>query len=162
MQVSLIAMNEEAFSDYLKMAIPAYAQDNVEAGRWDESEALERSEKAHESLLPDGVETGDNYLFRIIENESSNNIGHIWVKVEDNIHTKSAFIYDIEICETSRRKGYAKSALGSIEKIVADLGATSLGLHVFAKNSAAIALYNSIGYQTVGHNMQKPIGLKGS
>jgi ribosomal protein S18 acetylase RimI-like enzyme len=161
MPVSLIAMNEETFSNYLAVAIPAYAQDNVDAGRWGQADALERSEKAHDALLPDGIETRDNYLFNIIDNESSN-VGQIWVKIEDNIRTKSAFIYDIEICESSRRKGYAKSALGCIEEIVADLGATNLGLHVFAGNSAAIALYNSIGYQTVGHNMQKPIGASGS
>lgn len=159
MPISLIAMNEDAFSDYLETAIPAYARDNVDAGRWDESGALERSRKDHEALLPNGVETCDNYLFNIIENESSNNVGYIWVKVEDNIRTKSAFIYDIEIYEAFRRKGYAKSALGRIEKVVADLGASSLGLHVFKQNSAAIALYNSMGYQTVSHNMQKPIQL---
>ena len=70
-------------------------------------------------------------------------------------HTKSAFIYDIEILEQYRRKDHAKSALNSIEKIVADLGATSLGLHVFKQNIAAIGLYQSIGYQTVSLYMQK-------
>jgi ribosomal protein S18 acetylase RimI-like enzyme len=133
----------------------------MDPGRWDQADALERSKKAHESLLPDGIETGDNYLFNIIDNESSN-VGHIWVKIEDNIRTESAFVYDIEICESGRRKGYAKSALGRIEEVAADLGATNLGLQVFAGNSAAIALYNSIGYQTVGHNMQKPIGANGN
>jgi ribosomal protein S18 acetylase RimI-like enzyme len=157
MQVLLIAMNEESFSNYLQIAIPSYAKDNIDSGRWEESEALARSRKAHESLLPEGVATINNYLFNVIENESKENLGHIWVKVEDNIHTKSAFIYDIEIFEQYRRKGYAKFALGCIEQVVADLGATSLGLHVFNHNSAAIGLYNSIGYQTVSHNMQKPI-----
>ena len=83
------------------------------------------------------------------------------LQVEDIIRTKSAFIYDIEIYEAHRRKGYAKSALGHIEKVVADLGASSLGLHVFNHNSAAINLYNNIGYQTVSHSMQKSIRATG-
>ena len=157
MKVSLKAMNEESFSDYRKQAIPAYAKDNVESGRWEKSEALERSEQDFDRLLPEGLGSKSNYLFNVIENESGKNVGHIWVKVEDNIRTKSAFIYDIEIYEHYRRKGYAKSGLRCIEKVVADLGATTLGLHVFNYNSAAMALYNSIGYQVVSHNMSKVI-----
>ena len=160
MSVSLIKMNEDDYAKYLELAIPAYAKDNVDSGRWDESEAIERSQKAQDTLLPDGVATKDNYLFTIVESLTGINVGHIWVKLEENIRLKSAFIYDIEIYETERRKGYAKSALAVIEKIVTDLGASSLGLHVFKQNSAAIALYNSIGYQTVSHNMQKPIKKK--
>lgn len=162
MKVSLVPMNEEAFSNFLQMAIPAYAKDNVDSGRWEESEALERSKKAHESLLPEGLATKNNYLFTIHEIEDKNNVGHTWVKIDDNVSTKSAFIYDIEILEPYRRKGFAKSALVNIEKIVGNLGATSLGLHVFNHNSAALALYNSIGYQTVSHNMQKPIQITGT
>ncbi|OBT13285.1 GCN5 family acetyltransferase [Vibrio sp. UCD-FRSSP16_10] len=157
MKVSLKMMNREAFSEYLKIAIPSYAKANIDSGRWDESEALERSEKAHETLLPDGERTKNHYLFNITENNSQNRVGHIWVKIEDNCHTKSAFIYDIEIYEAHRRNGYAKSAFECIEKRVAELGATSLGLHVFKQNAAAIALYSSIGYQIISHNMQKPI-----
>ncbi|GEA52278.1 N-acetyltransferase [Vibrio inusitatus NBRC 102082] len=157
MQVSLEIMDREAFTEYLKIAIQSYAKVNVDSGRWDESESLERSEKAHETLLPDGERTKNNYLFTITENNSQNRVGHTWVKIEDNIHTKSAFIYDIEIYEAHRRNGYAKSALGCIEKIVTELGASSLGLHVFNQNAAAIALYRSIGYQTISHNMQKTI-----
>tara|TARA_B110000238_G_C16113773_1_gene433898 strand:- start:411 stop:890 length:480 start_codon:yes stop_codon:yes gene_type:complete len=157
MQVSLKAMNEKSFSDYRKLSIPAYAKDNVDSGRWQESESLERSTLDFDRLLPEGVVSKNHYLFNIIENESSKNVGYIWVKLEDNIRTKSAFIYDIEINKSFRRKGYAKSGLRCIEKVVAELGATSLGLHVFNHNSAALALYNSMGYQTLSHNMQKTI-----
>lgn len=155
MKVSLKAMSEMEFSDYLKGAIPAYAKENTESGRWEETDALERSKKEYELLLPQGRDTKDNYLFNVIENTSNNKVGYIWVKFEVNIRTKSAFIYDIEIFESHRRKGYAKSGLSCIEKVVTDMGATNLGLHVFNHNSAAIALYNSIGYRKISCNMQK-------
>ena len=157
MQVTLALMNEESFSTYQKQAIPSYAKDNVDAGRWEEADSLERSEKDFKRLLPDGGQTKDNYLYNIIEDISGKNVGHIWVKLEDNIRTKSAFIYDIEVHEQYRRNGYAKSALFCIEKVVADLGAISLGLHVFNNNPAALALYKSINYQVVSLNMQKAI-----
>lgn len=155
MQVSLKAMNGVAFSEYQKRAIPHYAKENIKSGRWNESEALEKSKKYFELLLPEGIETKDNYLFNILEKKNSVSVGYVWVKIIDNIGTKSAFICDIEIYEFCRRKGYAKSGLNCIEKVVADVGATSLGLHVFNHNAAARALYNSTGYQTVSHNMQK-------
>ena len=155
MSVSLKAMDKSAFSAYKKQAIPAYAKDNVNAGRWAESDALARSEKEFERLLPDGVNSQDNYFFDIIENKQEQNVGFVWVKIEHHFNTKSAFIYDIEIAEAYRQQGYAKAGLSDIEKVVTDLGATRLGLHVFNNNAAAMALYKSIGYQMVSHNMNK-------
>ncbi|GLS92062.1 N-acetyltransferase [Psychromonas marina] len=157
MEISLKAMDKTAFTAYRKQAIPAYAKDNVESGRWDESDALARSKQDLDRLLPQGVATDNHFLFNIIEQDRSRKVGHIWLKLEENMRSKSAFIYDIEIDESYRRKGYAKSALAGIEIVAAELGATSLGLHVFNYNDAAMALYKSIGYQVVSHNMQKVI-----
>ncbi|WP_216638423.1 GNAT family N-acetyltransferase [Endozoicomonas arenosclerae] len=150
-------MNEAEFSDYLETAIPAYAKSNVDSGRWHESEALDRSRKTYNDLLPVGKETENNYFYHVIEDVNQQKVGQIWVKIIDNIHTRSAFIYDIKIDELYQRKGYAKSALNTLESIVASFGASSLGLHVFSQNSAAIRLYNSVGFQTVSLNMQKNI-----
>lgn len=157
MQVSLKTMDNDAYCDYLQQALPAYAKDNIESGRWQKSDALARAQQAFQRLLPKGLKTENNYLFNIIADESSTDVGYIWVKIEENIDTKSAFIYDLEIYENQRRKGYGKSALACIEEVISTLGANSLGLHVFKHNAAAMALYNSIGYQVVSHNMQKNI-----
>ena len=157
MSVSLKTMNEVSFAEYLKAIIPVYANDNVESGRWEKSEALERAKKDYARLLPQGLESENDYLFNVIENISSKDVGYIWVKVEEHNQTKSAFIYDVGIDENYRRKGYARAALYCIEKVVADLGVTSLGLNVFNHNVGAQALYNSLGYQVVSHNMKKSI-----
>ena len=154
MQVSLKLMSEETFREYLNLVIPSYANDNIESGRWDKEGALERSKKEYDHLLPEGLESKNNYLFNVVEHNNNNNVGYIWVKVD----SKSAFIYDIGISEDYRRKGYAKSALNLIEGVVSKLGVTSIGLHVFNQNSGAQALYNSFGYQVVSHNMRKVIG----
>lgn len=157
MQVSLVSMNHYEYLAFIEMAIPAYAQANIDSGRWDVSDALERARNSYNSLLPQGIETQENYIFIIKETISNEKVGHIWVKVEEAVPTKPAFIYDVEIYENYRRKGYGKSALQAIEKYVSTLGAKSLGLHVFSHNSAARALYESAGYRVSGHNMQKII-----
>lgn len=153
MKVSLKPMNEETFREYLNLAIPSYANDNIESGRWDENGSLERSKKEFDHLLPEGLESKNNYLFNVIEHNNNNNVGYIWVKVDST----ASFIYDIGIYKDYRRKGYAKSALNLIEGVVSKLGVTSIGLHVFHQNSGAQDLYNRLGYQVVSHNMCKVI-----
>ncbi|ROS02057.1 acetyltransferase (GNAT) family protein [Sinobacterium caligoides] len=155
MSTSLQAMSEEDYSRYFQSAISSYAKANVDSGRWPEAEALQRAKEAHDKLLPAGLATEDNYFFHLVSAEQQQPVGHIWVKLENNVNSTSAFIYDIEINPSYRRRGYAKSALANIEKFVTELGASSLGLHVFNHNAAAVALYHSVGYQTVSHNMQK-------
>ena len=71
MQVSLKAMNEELFSEYLALVIPSYAEDNIESGRWDKLGALERAKKEYDSLLPDGLGSHNNYLFTVIASKNS-------------------------------------------------------------------------------------------
>ena len=43
MDISLKPMNEDSFSEYLNQVIPAYANENIQSGRWDELGALNRS-----------------------------------------------------------------------------------------------------------------------
>ncbi len=155
--VFLKVMDDEAFCHYLEIAIPAYADDNISSGRWEASDALERSKQSYTDLLPQRHETKNNSLFNIIVSGRQETVGHIWIKIEDHTHTKSAFIYDIEIYKVHRRNGYAKAALSCIESVVAEMGASSLGLHVFNNNPGAINLYESIGFQAVSQNMQKKI-----
>ncbi len=46
----LVPMTQSEYDEYLKHLIPDYAADNVRAGYWDESEALEKSRQQIEAL----------------------------------------------------------------------------------------------------------------
>ncbi|MEX1071058.1 MAG: hypothetical protein WEC37_00380, partial [Anaerolineales bacterium] len=63
MAVHLTPMSKDEFKEYLEHLIPDYARDNVEAGYWDEKEALERSRKSVTDLLPNGVNTPNHHIF---------------------------------------------------------------------------------------------------
>jgi ribosomal protein S18 acetylase RimI-like enzyme len=59
-----------------------------------------------------------------------------------------AFIYDIEVAEEQRRRGYGREILDAAARAAADLGARELGLNVFGFNEGARALYEKAGYAT--------------
>lgn len=157
MSIVLKEMREDSFEKYLDKAIPAYASDNIESGRWPKEGAHERSRSDHERLLPDGIHTENNYLFDTYSNHDNCIVGFIWLSVEINSGVKSAFIYDIEIFEGYRRQGYAKLALSSVEEFVKELGIDKIGLHVFRQNISAQSLYEAAGYSVASSNMVKSL-----
>ena len=153
--VRLIPMTENELEVHLEKSIPEYAAENVAAGYWSEEEALERSRKAFTNLLPQGVNTENNYLLRIQLEESGEKIGVIWMKHE--MPRPHGFIYDFVLDETQRGKGYGKQTMLALEEFANGLGLQTIGLHVFANNVAAMKLYKGLGYEVTSQNMTKKL-----
>lgn len=151
--VRLVPMTESEFEVYLENVIPAYAADKAGAGDWSKEEALELSRKSYQELLPEGLQTENNYLFRIQLEESEEKIGMVWMKHE--APRPHGFIYDIELDEEQRGKGYGKQAMLALEEFGKGLGLETIGLHVFAYNTAAMKLYKGLGYEVTSQNMTK-------
>jgi hypothetical protein len=63
--LQLTEMNSAEFDAYLAYGIQDYADMNVQAGIWSQDEALEKSRRAHQELLPSGMHTPDHYFYRI-------------------------------------------------------------------------------------------------
>ncbi len=154
--VQLTPMVQEEFEVFLARNIKEYAEENIKAGYWAEDEALERSRKDHERLLPDGLTTKDHYLFTI-ESETGEKVGLIWLRAELASPVPSGFIFDLYIEEAFRRKGYAKQAMLELENRARELGLKKLALHVFAHNTAAQALYDQLDYKVSSLNMTKTL-----
>ncbi|HSI59510.1 MAG TPA: GNAT family N-acetyltransferase [Ideonella sp.] len=153
--IELVPMSETAYGAYLQASIADYAEENVASGRWLEAEALARSRASYESLLPQGLATPDNHIFEIRQSGSVQTVGYLWVAVVVRNGDRSAYIYDVSIHPPYRRRGYAKAAFEALEPVVRGLGLGSIGLHVFAHNPGAQALYEKLGYAVTGLNMQK-------
>jgi len=150
-------MLENEFSTYLEKTIPGYARENIRAGYWSEEEGLQKSRESLERLLPDGVSTKNQYLYKIQDVEMGQNIGIIWLNTRLDSPKPTGFIYDIEIDEEFRGKGYGKQAMLALEEKARELGLASIALHVFAHNTTAVGLYEKIGYKTRSMNMTKDI-----
>jgi ribosomal protein S18 acetylase RimI-like enzyme len=67
------------------------------------------------------------------------------------------WIYDLEIFERFRRKGYAKRTLEAAEREAKELGIDQMELHVFGHNAPARALYEKAGYAPTSIVMAKQL-----
>jgi ribosomal protein S18 acetylase RimI-like enzyme len=149
----LIPMTQPEYEAFVERAIPEYAADNVRAGYWSDSEALEKSREGYEKLLPKGVQTENHYLYTLYDADEA--VGMVWIRADLQSSIKSGFIFELYVNEKFRGKGYGKQAMLLIEEKARELGLKSLGLHVFAVNNVARNLYESVGYEVSSLNMTK-------
>ena len=155
--VRLEPMNEHEYGSFIQREINDYAAENVAAGRWLQDEAMVQSTEAHESLLPSGRETANQYFFIVREEGTGEEVGAVWVAMSEQAREKEAFVYYIEMLEGSRGKGFGGLTLMAVEKKARELGASKISLHAFWHNQRAISLYRRIGYAVTSVNMSKRI-----
>lgn len=154
----LSPMRPEAYGPYFEAAVRAYAKDNVAAGRWPAQGAVERARADFESSLPQGLATPDNFLFEILASDHGPSVGILWFAIQTRNGLRSAFVYDFEVKPEWQRQGHGLRAFQALEPIVAAMGLSTIGLHVFGHNPGAQALYAKLGYGVTGINMAKHLG----
>jgi ribosomal protein S18 acetylase RimI-like enzyme len=149
-------MTAPEYEVWLAEAIPGYAADKVQSGRWTQEESLERAREEYAQLLPHGVETADNHLYTVLD-ESGAAVGSIWFAEASRVGYKVAYVFDVVILPGQRRRGHARRAFAAVERVAAKLGLAGVALHVFGHNTAARALYAELGYQPTNINLYKPL-----
>jgi len=145
-------MTQPEFEAFLERSIPEYAAEHVRAGNWLESESLEKSRKKFDELLPQGLNSADNLLYTLYDDDQA--VGMIWMKIKTQ-PAKNGFIYDVFIEERFRGQGHGKSLMLLLEEKAREMELKSLGLHVFGSNQVARKLYETIGYETTDVMMSK-------
>lgn len=151
----LTPMTQSEYDVFLEQAVVEYAEDNIRAGYWDESEAIGKSRKEFERLLPKGLESENHFLYTVYDGETM--VGLIWLRANKDRPVPSGFIFGLRIEEEFRGRGYGKQTMLLIEEKARELGLKSMGLHVFGVNTVARNLYESIGYEISSLNMQKQL-----
>ncbi len=152
-------MNETDFKVYYDHLIQTYAEDNVIHGDWDENEAFDLAKFQMKALLPNGLNSSDHYLFSLFHEKLNMNIGQLWVQIQEIKTTKKAFIFDIEIFDVFRGKGFGTEAIKVLEEWLIASGVKSLGLHVYASNPVARELYLKSGFTDMSYNMVKTLNI---
>ena len=115
--VQLVTMSEPEYQQWLAALIVNYAQEHVASGTWTSETALQKSKEQIMTLLPDGLQTKDQYLYAIMTEELRQNVGVLWFgRFQHGDGTPCAYVYDVEIAEPFRQRGYASQAFRELEK----------------------------------------------
>jgi ribosomal protein S18 acetylase RimI-like enzyme len=150
----LLPMTEVEYATWCIESTDTYKNEIIKSG-FTEAEAQKKAREDFERLLPDGLKSKDQFLFTI--NADSSWVGILWFGVRGAADNRKAFIYDIQLNESERGKGFGKQAMILLEDEVKKLGLKHIGLHVFGHNTVARSLYEKLGYETTNVNMEKKL-----
>jgi ribosomal protein S18 acetylase RimI-like enzyme len=157
----LIPLPPDEYARWMDHLNRGYAEDHVKGGRWTAAEALEKATAETQALLPQGAGTPDHYIHGLREVGSDQTVGVVWFHAGSSAqkpNVREVFIYDLEIFEPFRGRGYGTAAMRLVEGRARELGLDTIALHVFGHNTVAIALYQKLGYVPTNIRMAKQLG----
>ncbi|QGG40960.1 GNAT family N-acetyltransferase [Aeromicrobium yanjiei] len=155
MSLTLEPMGAAQFASWMNHVMQWYAQGKVDAGSWPEEGAFERARRENAEQLPDGVQTPGNHFF--VGTVDGREVGFLWLHSDPDQSPPTATIEAIEVLESERGQGLGRALLEAAEGWCADHSIATLRLHVFGRNTAAINLYESAGFEATNVLMAKTI-----
>lgn len=148
----LCRMTEVDRDDFLGLQGKKYASSLLKSGMFDTFEIA--LEKASSQLLSILENEGEEHFFAWMRDEERDVVvGSLWWARRRQNNT--VWIYDIEVNEDERRRGYARKCLKALEAWSLGEKVPSIALNVFAYNDGAEKLYREIGYEDVSKHMRK-------
>ena len=153
--VRLRPMRPDELPAFLEHSIMSYATGIREQGGQTAEFARKKSEEDHAAILPGGLETPGHSLW-IIEADGER-VGLLWLAERDSGGRRVIFIYDVEIDEAHRGKGYGRAAMALAEEQARAQGIGRIELNVFGGNEVARKLYLSLGYVETSVQMGKDL-----
>jgi ribosomal protein S18 acetylase RimI-like enzyme len=156
-RINLDPMTESEFREFLAPAVAGYAEEKVTAGVWTPQESLDKSQAEFDQLLPQGLASPGNHLFTARDADSGEQVALVWFALRGTPGRQEAFIYEIEVREQFRGKGYGRATMQACAEAARRVGANSVGLHVFGHNTVARSLYTSLGFVETGVVMSLPL-----
>ncbi|MFJ2649403.1 GNAT family N-acetyltransferase [Streptomyces sp. NPDC087420] len=148
-------LQDSEYDAWWAAASTRYAQAWIDRGASPEL-ARAKAETSRTEVLPDGLATPGVSLDALVH--AGQVVGTLWVsRREETPDEPGAYVYDVVVGEDQRGKGYGRALMLLAERVALGFGATRLGLHVFAGNTPAIRLYESLGYVTTHRNFHKAL-----
>ncbi|WP_030691996.1 GNAT family N-acetyltransferase [Streptomyces globisporus] len=148
-------VTEAEFEEWSAKSRAAFAQSWVDRGV-PEEQALAKAEDSSRRFLPQGLATpGVTVVVGVRDGQV---VGYLWVgRLEREPGKGTAFVFEVEVVEGERGKGYGRALMLLAEHAALEAGERLVELHVFAGNTPAIRLYESLGYRTSLVNSAKPL-----
>jgi ribosomal protein S18 acetylase RimI-like enzyme len=153
---TLRPMRPHEFPAFLDASKRFYARDIEEHGGQTAEFARRKSDEDHAAILPEGLATPGHAIF-VVEADGER-IGILWVAERDQGGRRGLYIYDIEIDEAHRGRGYGRATMLLAEDEAQRRGLNRVELNVFGGNEVARNLYRSLGYVETSVQMAKDLG----
>jgi GNAT superfamily N-acetyltransferase len=156
MAVELRPMRDDEFAAWLPLMSERYAAEMVEEAGVPEEHAAVKAATEVEQLFPGGAPS-DQQLVYVIEADGEP-AGVLWLCQRDEAFGGPClFVYDVEIDERHRGRGYGRAAMEFAEDEAGRLGVDRIALNVFGGNEVARGLYRSLGYEENAVAMSKKL-----
>ncbi|SCL67541.1 Acetyltransferase, GNAT family [Micromonospora peucetia] len=146
-------MTDEQYLRYRQQAETNYARNISDSGAMPVQEAQQKAQEEYAKLLPDGLATPDHHLWTAYDGDDE--VGMLWLHVEQKSDGAHAFGYDFEVRADLRRKGHGRAMIEAAEKWCREEGVVSIGLSVFGFNLPARTLYEQMGFEATAIQMRK-------
>ena len=150
MALQLRTMEDEEFAAWLPLLREDYAQELVRDYRISVDQA-----RAKAVAEIDGQRPAGHSVF-VIEADGEP-VGHLWLVERRDAHEPTLVVYDIDVDEPHRGRGYGKAAMVFAEDEARRRGLARIALRVGARNDVARNLYRSLGYEENEVAMSKSI-----
>lgn len=146
-------MTSAQFDVWSRRSVDGFVAQQVTAGLLPEPEARSSAVQQLEDLLTEGPRTPTHHLWQVVGDDEV--VGSLWLRVRSLPAGVEAYVFDIEIDSRLRGRGLGRAAMVAAEAAASDLGAGVIRLNVFAHNTAALRLYESLGYTATAVSLIK-------
>jgi len=140
-------MSEEEYEPWQQHERAGFLEALVERGV-PRAQAEAHEATAYRVILPDGLATAGSELLALDHGGST--VGHLWLRV-----TEPAWVFSVEVVPDRRGEGHGRTLMLAAEGVSQRAGAESLQLNVFAGNTPALRLYESLGYRITERHFAK-------
>lgn len=155
MTIKLLYMNQDDFEEFKEHSLIIFANEQVKSGAYERENAIARSRKYFDELLPDGLNTKEHKIFTVYKGDDK--VGTLWIKVFEKNHALRAFVYDIELFEEHRGQGIGNQTMEALNEYCKAMGVDTINLHVFGHNKRALSVYEKVGFETTNYYMEKKL-----
>lgn len=143
-------------------AVERQHMDQLIAGGSTPEGARATSDATWAELLPRGLDSPATSVLRLEAGaDATRPVGTVWLGPGHGAPADGGdpipWVFDVEVEEVFRGLGHGRSLMLLAEGEAMARGATRLALNVFADNTRANALYDSLGYTTFLHVLQKQL-----
>ena len=140
-------MTWDEFDTWSEHSLEGFAAQQVASGLHSGAEATAYAREQLAELLPAGLATPLHLLRTVVEPAAGNAVvGWLWLRVRPSPGEVEAYVFDVEVAEHARGRGMGRATMLAAEQAARDLAADVVRLTVFGHNTAARALYDSLGY----------------